>query len=125
MVSYPAPPGTFSDELIREVLRLLGLERLSTRLDDTESWDQQLSPHEQQRLASARVLLNEPEWLFLDKVTSSLDEETEKLVYELLAARLPNATVISVAPRPAVVMYHTRSWTVAMNTIGPSSLQTA
>ena len=31
-VSYPAPEGTFPDVRIREVLRLLGLDRLSTRL---------------------------------------------------------------------------------------------
>jgi putative ATP-binding cassette transporter len=125
VISYPAPEGTFSDARIREVLGLLGLERLATRLDDTLPWDQQLSPHEQQRLAMARVLLNEPDWVFLDKATSALDEELEKRVYALLAERLPHMTVITVVQRPEVAAYHDRRWTIAPNAHGTASLQAA
>jgi vitamin B12/bleomycin/antimicrobial peptide transport system ATP-binding/permease protein len=124
-VSYPAPEGTFPDVRICEVLRLLGLGRLSARLDDTAAWDQQLSPHEQQRLAIARVLLNEPEWVFLDKATSALDEETEKRVYALLVERLPHTTVISVAHRPEVAAYHARHWKIAPNAEGSASFEAA
>jgi vitamin B12/bleomycin/antimicrobial peptide transport system ATP-binding/permease protein len=124
-VSYPAAAGTFPDARVREVLGLLGLEHLGTRLDDTAPWDQQFSPHEQQRLAIARVLLNEPDWVFLDKATSALDEEMEKRVYALLAERLPRTTVISVAHRPEVAAYHTRRWTIAPNAHGTASLQAA
>lgn len=123
-VSYPAPEGTFPDERIGEALRALGLDPLTARLDDRAPWDQQLSPHEQQRLAIACVLLNEPEWLFLDKATSELDEESERRVYELLAARLPHTTVISVAHRPAAA-YHARRWTIVPKEHGPPSLQAA
>jgi putative ATP-binding cassette transporter len=125
VVSYPAPEGTFSDERIREVLRLLALDRLARCLDDTGPWDQQLSPHEQQRLAIARVLLNEPEWLFLDKATSALDRDTEKRVYALLAERLPQTTVITVAHHPEVAAYHEHRWTIAPNAEGKPSLQAA
>jgi putative ATP-binding cassette transporter len=124
-VSYPAPEGTFPDARILEVLRLLGLEHLAPRLDDTAPWNQQLSPHEQQRLAIARVLLNEPEWVFLDKATSALDEEMEKRVYTLLAERLPRTTVISVAHGPEVAAYHDRRWTIVPNAQGTASLQAA
>jgi putative ATP-binding cassette transporter len=122
-VSYPSPEGTFADERIGEVLRRLELDQLAARLDDTASWDQRLSPHEQQRIAVARALLNEPEWLFLDKATSALDEQMEKRVYGLLAERLPHATLISVAQRPVIVAHHTRCWTIAPQDHGPSSLQ--
>ena len=124
-VSYPAPEGTFPDERIREVLRLLGLGRLSARLDATAAWDQQLSPHEQQRLAIARVLLNEPEWLFLNKATSALDEEMETRVYALLAERLPHTTMISVAHRPEVAAYHARHWKITPNAEGGASFEAA
>jgi putative ATP-binding cassette transporter len=125
VASYPAAEGTFSDERIRELLRLLQLEHLTTHLDDTAPWDQLLSPHEQQRLAIARVLLNEPEWVFLDKATSSLDDETVEQVYALLAARLPRATIISIALAPRVVAHHTRRWTLMPKDHGPSLLQAA
>ncbi len=85
-----------------------------------EPWDQHLSAHEQQRLALARVLLHEPDWLFLDKATSALDEAMEKRVYELLAERLPDAHVISIAHRPAVAAYHERRWTLAPHEQGAS-----
>ena len=125
VLSYPAPGGAFPDTRIREVLQLLGLDHLTMRLDDTAQWDQQLSPHEQQRLAIARVLLNEPEWVFLDKATSALDDETEKRVYALLAERLPRMTVISVAQRPEMAAYHDRRWTIVPNAVGTASLQVA
>ena len=38
------------------------------------------------------------------------DEAMEKQVYELLATRLPRATVVSIAHRPGVEQYHTRRW---------------
>jgi vitamin B12/bleomycin/antimicrobial peptide transport system ATP-binding/permease protein len=125
VVSYPSPEGTFSDDRIREVLGFLGLDQLGARLDETHPWDQRLSPHEQQRVAMARVFLNEPDWVFLDKTTSALDEDMEKRVYELLHARLPGITVISIAHRPAVAAYHERRWTITPNAHGASSLQAA
>lgn len=124
-VSYPAAEGAFSDERIREVLHILGLDQLAARLDDTDVWDQQLSPHEQQRLAIARVFLNEPDWVFLDKASSALDQAMEDRVYDLLAARLPRTTVISVADRSAGVAYHGRRWTLTPKDHGPSALQAA
>lgn len=122
VVSYPAPESAFPDERIREALRSLGLGHLEARLDDLEAWDQQLSGHEQQRLAIARVLLNEPDWLFLDKATSELDDAMEKRVYELLAERLPRTAVISVAHRPAVEAYHAKRWTLARHERGAAEL---
>jgi putative ATP-binding cassette transporter len=110
-VSFPAEEGAFPDERIREALRALGLANLQDRLEEVGQWEQQLSPHEQQRLALARVLLHEPDWLFLDKVTSALDEETERRVFELLAARLPRATVVSVTQNP-IPGYHEHRWTL-------------
>jgi putative ATP-binding cassette transporter len=111
-VSYPAPEGTFPDERIREALRLLGLGSLADRLDETAPWQQFLSGGEQQRLALTRVLLHEPDWIFLDGATSSLDEETERRVYELLRERLPRSAVVSIADRPAIARHHERHWTL-------------
>jgi putative ATP-binding cassette transporter len=111
-VSYPSPENAFPDERIAEALKLLGLDRLAARLDDVEQWDQLLSPHEQQRLALARVLLHEPDWILLDKATSALDEVSERVVYQVLADRLPKATLVSVAHRPGLERYHPRRWSL-------------
>ncbi len=124
-VSYPAPEGRFTDERIREMLRLLGLADLAPRLYDVEPWDQVLSGHEQQRLAMARVLLNEPEWLLLDDATSELDEAAEQRIYQLLAERLPHTTLISIANRPSLEAYHAKRWTLAPREGGPAALRVA
>lgn len=107
-LAYPAAPETFSDDALRAVLADVQLEGFSARLDQTENWSMQLSGGEQQKLALARALLHRPEWLFLDEATASLDEATERHVYEVLRARLPDATLVSIAHRPGVADYHRR-----------------
>jgi putative ATP-binding cassette transporter len=111
--SYPAPDGTFTDAQVRDAFRLVGLERFQNELDTGASWDQLLSPHEQQRLSLVRVLLHAPDWILLDKSTSALDEDIERHVYALLAERLPQATLVSIAHRAGVEQYHARRWTLA------------
>jgi vitamin B12/bleomycin/antimicrobial peptide transport system ATP-binding/permease protein len=111
-VSYPDPEGTFPDLEIAEAMALVGLTRLNDQLDDAEPWEQLLSPHQQQQLAIARVLLQKPDWIFLDKATSALDEETEGAIYGLLNDRLPGATIVTIAHRASVAEYHSRRWTI-------------
>ena len=67
-----------------------------------------LSGGEQQRLAFARALLYRPDWLFLDEATSALDEAAERRMYELLAERLPGATMLSIAHRSGAFAHHRR-----------------
>jgi putative ATP-binding cassette transporter len=51
-------------------------------------------------------VLVRPDWLFLDEATSALDEATETQLYELLDARLPDATLVSIAHKPSVARFH-------------------
>ena len=111
-VSYPAGPGSFSDEQIIDALYLCRLEGLHNRLDEYGHWAQKLSPGEQQRLACARALLNKPRWLFLDEATAALDGETEAYLYGVLRRQLPETTLISIAHRPEVAAFHHRQFHV-------------
>ena len=105
---YPAPEKDFSDEEVSEVLRAVGLERLANELERVEHWAQILSGGEQQRLAFARALLNKPDWLFLDEGTAALHDEAERELYELLRARLPETTVVSIGHRASLAEFHAR-----------------
>ncbi len=112
-VAYPAGPAAFTDDAIREALGAVGLGGLAGRLDERQNWSMQLSGGEQQRLAIARALLHAPDWLFLDEATAAVDEESERRLYELLQARLPNAAIVSIAHRPTVAAYHRARFTLS------------
>ncbi|MBP2636207.1 MAG: yddA [Firmicutes bacterium] len=105
-IIYPCAANFVTDEKIQEIMIMCKLGHLIPRLYQTENWAQILSLGEQQRVAIARVILQRPEWLFLDETTSALDELTEKAMYLLLLEQLPKATVISVGHRSTLTEYH-------------------
>jgi vitamin B12/bleomycin/antimicrobial peptide transport system ATP-binding/permease protein len=107
-ISYPAEPGTYDAERIRELLGAVGLPAMADRLDEHAHWNRMLSLGEQQRLGIARAILHAPDFLFLDEATASLDEPSEAALYKLLKERLPNATIVSIGHRSTLVAFHRR-----------------
>ncbi|GFK93399.1 Vitamin B12 transport ATP-binding protein BacA [Fundidesulfovibrio magnetotacticus] len=107
-LSYPSPHEGIPDEAMRQALALCGLERLGERLDHTAYWPQELSPGEQQRLAFARLILQAPDFVFLDEATSAVDEAGEEALYALLRETLPHAAVVSVGHRGTLEAFHAR-----------------
>jgi putative ATP-binding cassette transporter len=107
-ITYPDGVTAHGDAEVHAVLRDVGLGHLDDRLDEEDAWGLRLSGGEQQRLAIGRAVLARPDWLFLDEATSSLDAVAEAELYALLRARLPQATLVSVAHRQAVSDLHAR-----------------
>ena len=112
-VSYPARLGTFDDVRLAEVLKAVGLPEWADRLHEEAHWNRMLSLGEQQRLAIARVLLQEPDYVFLDEATASLDEAAEASLYRLLQERLKGTTIISIGHRSTLGAFHRRRFEVA------------
>lgn len=117
---------------VEDVLQLCKLEHLLDRLDAAEDWGKILSLGEQQRVAFARLLLLRPAWAFLDEATSALDEPTERAMYELIAAHLPDTAVISIGHRGTLARFHRRklhiedgNWRVAEIEIEENAAGTA
>jgi vitamin B12/bleomycin/antimicrobial peptide transport system ATP-binding/permease protein len=106
VVTYPDAPDAYSNEETARALEDAGLAQFVPQLDLDENWAQQLSGGEQQRIALARALLSKPDWLFLDEATASLDPEAETALYRMLKERLPNTTLVSIAHRPSVAIFH-------------------
>ncbi len=107
-VSYPGKAEQFDDRLVREALQSVGLAQLSSDLERIDNWAQVLSGGEQQRLAFARALLNQPDWLFLDEATAALPEQAQDELYRLVKDRLRHTTLVSVGHRESLVAHHDR-----------------
>jgi len=107
--TYPRQAKDFDDKEITEALEAVGLEHLTEKLDDKEAkWDRTLSGGEQQRLAFARLFLHEPDIVVMDEATSALDPESQAMLMNALAERLPKTAIISVGHRPELEAFHER-----------------
>jgi putative ATP-binding cassette transporter len=107
-VIYPAEPGSFGDAEIAEAIEAVGLPALVGRIDEEAHWNRMLSLGEQQRLGLARALLHQPDFLFLDEATASLDEPSEAALYRLLDDRLKGCTIVSIGHRATLAAFHRR-----------------
>jgi putative ATP-binding cassette transporter len=104
---YPMVDGQVEDEFLSQALKQVNLADLAERFGGLEAqadWGDVLSLGEQQRLAFARILINQPEYVILDEATSALDVENEENLYRHLLNS--NTTFISVGHRPTLVNYH-------------------
>jgi putative ATP-binding cassette transporter len=107
-VAYPAEASAFGRTQIAEALIAVGLPRLVSRLDEEAHWNRMLSLGEQQRLGLARALLLQPQYLFLDEATASLDEPSEAALYRLIEEKLPATTIVSIGHRSTLEPFHQR-----------------
>lgn len=103
---YPGAPAGFDDAALTALMQKCHIGYLAGKLELAADWSHVLSVGEQQRLAFVRAHVQRPVWLFLDEATSALDEETEAVMYGLLAELLPQTTVVSVGHRSTLNRFH-------------------
>jgi putative ATP-binding cassette transporter len=108
-IVYPAEAAAIDSERVRDALTAVGLPRLASELDQEAHWNRMLSLGEQQRLGLARALLHEPQYLFLDEATASLDEASEEALYKLIVTKLPTTTIVSIGHRSTLEAFHQRN----------------
>jgi len=91
-------------EHVRATLRKVRLEEFVPRVDDPSPiGGGQISGGQRQRLGLARALFTDADFIVLDEVTSSLDVETERNIYEVIDSLRGKITVIIVAHRLATI----------------------
>ena len=102
---YPHADPATDTATLRQVLQQVQLPELAdSDLDIIDDWAQRLSMGEQQRLAFARLLLQQPPYAVLDEATSALAVAQEQQLYTHLSQT--NITYISVGHRASLVPYH-------------------
>lgn len=93
---------------LKRVLEDARLEYLPGReggWDTRKEWKDVLSGGEKQRMAIARVLYHEPQYVFIDEGTSAVSSDVEGLLYEKCKER--GITLITISTRASLKKYHT------------------
>ena len=83
--TYPDAPESRTVEEVAQAFKRVGLDHLVDRFDDEAPWDQILSGGEKQRLAFARIFLQNPDIIVLDEATAALDPNSQDKLMELLS----------------------------------------
>lgn len=111
-ICYPAEEFTCEEGVAREALDKVGLPHLVPRLEEYDKWDQILSASEQQRLSFARLLIQRPNWIFIQEALDALDPLGETDMMNLLKKEFANATVVTIGHHTGAVGYYRRVLTL-------------
>ncbi|MHB8988135.1 MAG: ABC transporter ATP-binding protein/permease [Desulfobulbia bacterium] len=107
-IGYPTSRRVFSQEQLEQALRLVGLENLIDQLDQQDNWINALARGEQQLLGMVRLLLNRPQWIFLQEAFDSLDSQEEARMLRLIGEQLPDATLLVISHLPNNASFYSR-----------------
>ena len=119
---YPNPSLQVSDADLETALGKVGLEALVPPLDERARWDQVLSNGERQRIGIARLLIHRPQVVVLDDAVSALEESAQAALLVRLRSELPEATIVSLAQRPAPGGVHDRQLALERRTDSTAEL---
>ncbi len=108
-IAYPAAARRFRRKAVEAALKRVGLAHLIERMDESERWDRLLSGGEQQRVAFARALLHNPDWIFMDEATAALDDDNQSAMMSIFREELHWTTLVSVGHRPGLDAFHDRT----------------
>lgn len=107
VICYPSSVAN-DNSYLEKMLEKVGLEYLAPNLNIEDQWSMILSLGEQQRIALLRVVVNRPDVVFMDEVTSAIDESNEIHLYEMLKNELPESIIISIGHRTTLEKQHTK-----------------
>jgi putative ATP-binding cassette transporter len=111
-ICFPDHAEAHQDAAVIAMLDQVRLTHLAGDIQVLRSWQEELSPGEQQRVALARILLHRPTLLVLDEATSALDADNARHFYACVRRSLPEATLISVVHDEALIDHHTHLLTL-------------
>lgn len=109
LLCYPRESVDFSDSSIHRALECAGIAWLAPRLDESDDWAHLLPLRAQQRLGMARLLLQQPAWIFIEEATDAFAPKAETLMMEMLRHELPNSTLLTINLHGGMAPFYDRS----------------
>ncbi|THF57292.1 ABC transporter ATP-binding protein/permease [Pseudothauera rhizosphaerae] len=105
---YPHDAGQYGDAELQRALECAGIVWLAPRLDDSDDWGRALPLRAQQHLGVARLVLQQPGWVFIDEATSAFDGQDEMDTMEMLHHELPSTTLLNISLHNGVLRFYDR-----------------
>ena len=95
-VAYPRSANDYDPAVIAKALVDVGLEHLTSRLDEENRWDRDLTDDEKQCLAFARVILQRPGWVVVNDALDVLDPNSRERIRALFESELSDIGMINI-----------------------------
>ena len=95
-VAYPRSANDYDPAVIAKALVDVGLEHLTSRLDEENRWDRDLTDDEKQCLAFARVILQRPGWVVVNDALDVLDPNSRERIRALFESELSGIGMINI-----------------------------
>ncbi|MDH4563741.1 ABC transporter ATP-binding protein/permease [Pseudomonas sp. BN411] len=96
-LSYPQPAGTYATGAMLHALESAGIAWLAKRMDEVDNWQSVLPLRTQQRLAMARLFLQQPTWVFIEEASSAFETRDEEDFMDMLHRELPDSTLLAIS----------------------------
>ena len=123
-LTVPRVADEVDDGDIRAALKSVGLDHLTSRLDEEAEWSNVLSAGEQQLIGFARALLLKPAVLLLDDADALTQGGRAKELLAVVMAQLPDAIIVSASRFETLADLHKRVLTLGSTQIVRPNVRT-
>ncbi|QEY62846.1 ABC transporter ATP-binding protein/permease [Metapseudomonas lalkuanensis] len=107
-LSYPQPAGTFAAGAMQHALESAGIAWLAKRMEEVDNWQSVLPLRTQQRLAIARLFLQQPAWVFIEEASSAFEARDEEDFMDMLHRELPDSTLLAISFQSGLERHYQR-----------------
>lgn len=96
VITYPDEKLKLQDKDVLHALEKVKLAHLKGKIHEFNNWELILSGGEQQRLALARIWVQNPDWVYMDESLSATDIECRNEILKNIEKDFPNITIFAI-----------------------------
>lgn len=96
VLTYPDEKLKLQDKDVLHALEKVKLGHLKGKIHEFNNWELILSGGEQQRLALARIWVQNPDWVYMDESLSATDIECRNEILKNIEKDFPNITIFAI-----------------------------